>query len=127
MGFTDWQRLRVTNFIVMERNYKAAFVSADVISVHLYSFQTCKLLSEMSFDKFLPMSSWTDEIEANMDPTVMVTVEGPLDLQLLLQVGFKLSVNVIDNCLETVLFVNLVSIAYSIYNRQLEKIHIRVE
>lgn len=36
----------------------------------------------------------SDEIQAGVDPRVVVVEQGPLDLQLFLQVGFELCVNV---------------------------------
>lgn len=42
------------------------------------------------------MPGGRDEVEANMDPRVMVVKEGTADLQLLLQIVFKLRVDVVN-------------------------------
>jgi hypothetical protein len=48
------------------------------------------------------MTSWADEVEADMDSGVMKVDKISLDLQLLLQVGLELLVNVPENGLDAV-------------------------
>lgn len=43
------------------------------------------------------MSCWRDEIKADVDPGVVVVKQRALDLQLFLEVVFKLGVDVVDN------------------------------
>lgn len=43
------------------------------------------------------MSCWCNEVQASMNPRVMVVEQGTLDLQLFLQVGFKLGINIFYN------------------------------
>lgn len=43
------------------------------------------------------MSSWGDEVEADVDPGVVVVEQRALDLQLLLEVVLKLSVDVVHD------------------------------
>lgn len=43
------------------------------------------------------MSSGCDEVQTGMDARVVITVQGALDLQLFLEVGFELSVNELHN------------------------------
>lgn len=43
------------------------------------------------------MAGGSDEVQAGMDPGVMVVVQNPSDLQLFLQVGFKLSINELND------------------------------
>lgn len=42
------------------------------------------------------MPGGRDEVEANVDPRVVVVKEGAADLQLLLQIVFKLRVDVVN-------------------------------
>lgn len=42
------------------------------------------------------MPSGRDEVEAHVDPSVMVVEERAANLQLLLQIAFKLRINVVD-------------------------------
>lgn len=42
------------------------------------------------------MPGGRDEVEANMDPRVVIVKEGTADLQLLLQIVFKLRVDVVN-------------------------------
>lgn len=47
------------------------------------------------------MSCWGDEIKADVDPGVVVVKQRAFDLQLLLEIVFKLSVDVVDDGLVT--------------------------
>jgi len=47
----------------------------------------------------LRVSSWSDKVEADMNTGVVVGMQRSLHLQLLLQVGLILGVNVVHNCL----------------------------
>ena len=48
------------------------------------------------------VACWGDEIKANVDPGVVVVKQRALDLQLLLEIVFKLSVDVVDDGLVAV-------------------------
>lgn len=48
------------------------------------------------------VSCWGDEIKADVDPGVMVVKQRAFDLQLFLEIVFKLSVDVVDNGFVTV-------------------------
>jgi hypothetical protein len=56
------------------------------------------------------VARWADEVEADMNPAVVVNGQVPLDLEFLLKVGLELAVNVVYNGTETVLFVDLVAL-----------------
>lgn len=43
------------------------------------------------------MARGSNEVQASMDPGVMVVVQDPLYLQFFLQVGFKLSIDELNN------------------------------
>lgn len=43
------------------------------------------------------MAGGSDEVQAGVDPGVVVVVQNPFDLQLFLQVGFKLSINELND------------------------------
>lgn len=66
----------------------------------------------------LPMSSWTNEIQADMNAAIMVSWQRALDFQFLLQVGFELWVDVINDGFEAVFFIYLVTIANSVHDGQ---------
>ena len=70
------------------------------------------------------MPSWANEVQAYMDASVMIGAQWPLDFQFLLQISFKLSVNVVHNGFEAIFFVNLISISNRIHNRQLPKMRV---
>ena len=59
-----------------------------------------------------------DEVEADMDPGVVVGGEVPLDLELLLQPGLELAVDVVHDGAEAVLLVDLVPIAHLTTNQR---------
>ena len=67
------------------------------------------------------MSGWADEVDTGVDARVVVRREGPLDLQFLLQVVLKLRVDVVDDRLEAVLLVDLVSVADGIAQSKLSR------
>lgn len=48
------------------------------------------------------MSCWGDEIKADVDPGVVVVKQRTFDLQLFLEIVFKLSVDVVNDGLVTV-------------------------
>lgn len=48
------------------------------------------------------VSRWGDEIKADVDPGVVVVKQRAFDLQLFLEIVFKLGVNVVHNWLVTV-------------------------
>jgi hypothetical protein len=66
------------------------------------------------------MASGTYEIEADMNTAIVISRKIALDLQFLLQVSFKLSVYVINDCLEAVLLVDLIAITDRIDNGQFQ-------
>ena len=55
-----------------------------------------------------------------MDAAVVIHGQIPLDLELLLQVGLELAVNVVDDGAEAVLLVDLVAVADGVDERKLE-------
>ena len=61
-----------------------------------------------------------DEVQTHVDPGVVISREVPLDLELLLQPGLELAVDVVHNALEAVLLVDLVTIAHSVHLDQSE-------
>lgn len=65
------------------------------------------------------MSSRADEVKAGMYPGVMGSVQGPPDLELLLQIVIKLLVNIVNNGAEAVSLVDLVAISHCVNDRQL--------
>ena len=67
------------------------------------------------------MSGGADEVNTGVDARVVVGREGPLDLELLLQVVLELGVDVVDDGLEAVLLVDLVPVADRVAKRQLYK------
>lgn len=66
------------------------------------------------------MACWTNEIEADVDASVVVGGQRALDLELFLQVRLELSVDVVDNSFVAVLLVNLVTVANGIDDGELE-------
>lgn len=70
--------------------------------------------------RFESVPSWTDEVQANVYTTVMARGQRSFNFQLLLQIGLKLGINVIDHCFERIIFVDLIAIADRIAYRQLE-------
>jgi hypothetical protein len=66
------------------------------------------------------VACWANEVEADVDASVVVGGQRAFDLELLLQVRLKLCVNVVNNSLVAVLLVNLVSVANRIDNGQFE-------
>jgi len=64
--------------------------------------------------------SWADEVQADVYATVVIGGQRSFNLKLLLQVVFKLGVNVIDDGLERIILVDLISIADSVANCELE-------
>lgn len=67
------------------------------------------------------MSIGCDEVKTHVDATVVKRVEIPLDLQLFLQVVLELGVDVIDDGLETVFFIHLVTITHRVAQSELQK------
>jgi len=67
-----------------------------------------------------PMTSGTYEIEADMNTAIMISRKIALNLQFLLQVSFKLSVYIINDCFEAVLLVDLIAITDRIDNGQFQ-------
>jgi len=61
-----------------------------------------------------------DEVEADMDAAVVVHGEVPLNLQLLLQEGLELAVDVVEDGAEAVLLVDLVAVADGVDEGELE-------
>lgn len=59
----------------------------------------------------IPMASRTDEIKADMDACIMKTGELTLNLQLFLEVGFKLGINIVNDRFERFFFVDLIPIS----------------
>lgn len=66
------------------------------------------------------MTGWTDEVQANVDATVMVGRQRTFNLEFLLQVSLKLRVEMIDNGFERVVFVDLVAVADGVANSKLQ-------
>lgn len=61
------------------------------------AYLTVELLHGHQVQGLEGMSCWGDEIEADVDPGVVVVEQRALDLQLLLEVVLKLSVDVVHN------------------------------
>lgn len=57
-------------------------------------YLTVKLLHGDQVQRLQRVSSWCNEIQAGVNPGVVVIEQGSFDLQLFLQVGFKLCVDV---------------------------------
>lgn len=70
-------------------------------------------------DGFEAVACRTDKVQADVDARVMVRAKVALDFQLFLQIGLELCVNVIDDGLEGILFVDLVTVADSVDDSQL--------
>lgn len=66
------------------------------------------------------MSRRTNEVQANVNATVMARRQRSLDLQLLLQVRLELCVDIVDDRLERIVLVDLIAIADGVADRQLE-------
>ena len=62
----------------------------------------------------------SDEVETDMDPGVSGGRQVPLDLELLLEPSLKLAVNIVHYGLETVLFVDLITISHCVHQSQLQ-------
>lgn len=56
-----------------------------------------KLLHRYQVQGFQGMACWSNEVQASVDPGVMVVVQDPSYLQFFLQVGFKLSINELND------------------------------
>lgn len=67
------------------------------------------------------MSCRADEIQTDVNAAVVKVGEGSLYLQFLLEVVFKLGVDVVDYCFEAVFFVDLVAVADRINNGELQE------
>ena len=61
-----------------------------------------------------------DEVEADVDPRVVVLGDVAPDLELLLEVRLELGVDVVDDRLEAVLLVDLVAVADRVAEGELE-------
>jgi len=64
------------------------------------------------------MACWGDEVETEVDASVVESDQLSLDLQLLLEVGLELLIDVFQNGLAAVLLVDLVAIAGRAHNSQ---------
>lgn len=69
---------------------------------------------------YLPMSCRTDEVQANVDSRIVISMQCSFDFQLLLQKSFELRVDVIDDGVIAVLFINLITVANSIDDGELQ-------
>lgn len=69
---------------------------------------------------YTPMTSRTYEVKADVNAAIVIRREIALDLQLLLQVRFKLGVYIVNDRLEAVLLVDLITIPDRVYNGELE-------
>lgn len=65
---------------------------------------------------FQAVSGWANKIQADVDTGVVVRRQRTFDFQFFLQVIFKLGVDVIHDCLETVFLVYLIAITDSVAN-----------
>ena len=79
-----------------------------------------QLLHADQVDRLESVAGGTDKVEADMDAAVVIHGQIPLDLELLLQVGLELAVNVVDDGAEAVLLVDLVAVADGVDERKLE-------
>ena len=61
-----------------------------------------------------------DEVEADVDPGVVVLGDVAPDLELLLEIRLELGVDVVDDRLEAVLLVDLVAVADRVAEGELE-------
>lgn len=66
------------------------------------------------------MTGWTDEVQANVDATIVVGRQRTFNFEFLLQVSLKLRVEMIDNGFERVVFVDLVAVADGVANSKLQ-------
>lgn len=71
-------------------------------------------------DRFEPVSGGADKVQTHVDSGIVVRSQVSFNFQLFLQISFKLCVNVINDGLEGVLFVNLVTVADGIDDSQLQ-------
>ena len=79
-----------------------------------------QLLHADQVDRLESVAGGTDKVEADMDAAVVIHGQIPLDLELLLQVGLELAVNVVDDGAEAVLLVDLVAVADGVDEGELE-------
>ena len=69
------------------------------------------------------VASWRDEVDAGVNAGVMVTLEVSFDLELLLEEVGELLINVLNDGLAAVLFVDLIPIASCAHHHQTQ-VHI---
>lgn len=67
----------------------------------LAGYLAVKLLHGDEVQRLERVSRWSDEVKADVDPGVVVVKQRTLDLQLLLEIVFKLGVDVVDDRLVT--------------------------
>lgn len=79
-----------------------------------------ELLHAHQIERLQPVPGRADEVQTDVDAAVVARRQRPIDLQLLLQVGLELGVDVVDDRLERVVFVDLVAVADCVAYGQLE-------
>ena len=62
-----------------------------------------------------------------MDSVVMVQWQATFNFQFFLKISLELGVDVVDYCFETIFLVNLVTVAHSVNNGQLENFTKRIQ
>lgn len=62
-----------------------------------HAYLAVKLLHCYQVQGFQRVACWSNEVQASVDPGVMVIVQDPFYLQFFLQVGFKLSINELND------------------------------
>lgn len=91
-------------------------LSDDRNDVHL----RVQLLHADQVDGLETVTGGADEVQTDMDATVVERAQRTLDLQLLLQERLELTVNGVDHRLEGVVLVDLVAVAHGVADGQLE-------
>lgn len=79
-----------------------------------------ELLHTHQIQRFEPVASWADEVQANVYAAIVACGQWSFDFQLLLQISLELGINVIDDCFEWIVFVYLIAVADRIANCQLQ-------
>lgn len=69
---------------------------------------------------FQTMAGGTNEIQANMDATIVAARQRTLNFQFLLQIRFKLWIDVVNDGLEWIILVDLIAVADRIANGQFQ-------
>ncbi len=100
--------------------YGTGHENYNIKFAHSLTHLLVQLLHAHQVDGLEPVARRADEVEADVDAAVVVHGEVPLNLQLLLQEGLELAVDVVEDGAEAVLLVDLIAVADGVDEGELE-------